>query len=201
MRIMRASAEVKHAPIPPALHTTMADEAAYSLGQIADLLSSDTAFAGMPRAQALRVAEVMGICEYEAGEKLTQEGSDNQGHLMLVVHGEAKITSKLVNNVDTLVFRRAVPGHLIGEVGFIDGQAHSATCTAITLVHVAVLQRDHLSRLIESQPLAATQLMAGLLKILAQRVRHANMTIQTLGVVHMGLQKEIKALKKAHPSS
>jgi hypothetical protein len=31
---------------------------------------------------------------------------------------------------------------------------------------------------------------------MAQRVRHANTTIQTLGVVHMGLQKEIAELKK-----
>jgi CRP/FNR family transcriptional regulator, cyclic AMP receptor protein len=174
----------------------MPDQVTYSIGQIADLLSSDTAFAGMPLAQALRVAEVMGMCEYQAGEMLTQEGSDNQGYLMLVVSGEAKITSKLVNSVDTLVYRRAVPGHLIGEVGFIDGNAHSATCTAVTHMQVAVLERDHLSRLLESQPLAATQLMAGLLKIMAQRVRHANMTIQTLGVVHMGLQKEIAELKK-----
>ncbi len=175
----------------------MADDSTYTLGQIAELLGSDTAFAGMPRAQALRVAEVMGMGEYQAGEMLTQEGRDNQGHLMLVVSGEAKITSRLVNNVDTLVFRRAVPGHLIGEVGFIDGHAHSATCTAVTHMHVAVLERDHLAGLLESQPLAATQLMAGLLKIMAQRIRHANMTMQTLGVVHMGLQKEILELKKA----
>jgi CRP-like cAMP-binding protein len=175
----------------------MADQASFSLGQIADLLRCDTALAGMPRAQALRVAEVMGMCEYQAGELLTQEGSENQGHLMLVVHGEATISSMLVNSVDNLVYRHAVPGHLIGEVGFIDGNAHSATSTAMTHMHVAVLQRDHLSELLENQPLAATQLMAGLLKIMAQRVRHANMTIQTLGVVHTGLQKEIQELKKA----
>jgi CRP/FNR family transcriptional regulator, cyclic AMP receptor protein len=169
---------------------------AYTLGAIADLLGSDTAFVGMPRADAIRVAEMMAMREYNLGELLTQEGDENRGLLMLVVEGEAKITSKIVNGVDTLVYRRATPGHLIGEVGFIDGRAHSATCTAVVDMYVAVLKREQLALLLEREPKSALQLMAGLLKIMAQRVRHANMTIQTLGVVHLGLQNEIQALKK-----
>jgi CRP/FNR family transcriptional regulator, cyclic AMP receptor protein len=169
----------------------------YPIGQIADLLSSSTAFAGMPRNQALHVVQAMALREYAAGDNLTLEGSDNMGHLMLVVNGEAKITSKLVNGVDTLVYRVAKPGHLIGEVGFIDGNPHSATCTASTPMHVAVLHRDHLMQLLNTQPLAAAQLMAGLLKIMAQRIRQANVIIQTLGLVHTGLQKEIDKLKEA----
>jgi hypothetical protein len=51
--------------------------------------------------------------------------------------------------------------------------------------------------MLDTQPKAVAQLMAGLLKILAQRVRHANMTMQTLGVVHAGLQKELAVLRKA----
>jgi CRP-like cAMP-binding protein len=168
----------------------------YSLGDIATLLSSGTAFEGMPRAQAMRIAEVMAMREYEPGQNLTEEGSENSGLLMLVVSGEAKITAKLVNSIDGLVYRMAKPGHLIGEVGFVDGKEHSATCTALTAMHVALLQRDHLTMLLEQQPLAAAQLMAGLLKVMATRLRHANMTIQTLGVVHHGLQKEITALKQ-----
>jgi CRP/FNR family transcriptional regulator, cyclic AMP receptor protein len=176
---------------------SMGDVTGYSLGQIADLLSSATAFAGMPRAHAMRVAEVMAMLEFQKDEHLTEEGQENKGRLMLVVSGEARITSKLINGVNTLIYRHAKPGHLIGDVGFIDGKPHSATCTADTIVHVAVLQRDHLTELLETQPKVATQLMAGLLKILAQRVRHANMTIQTLGVVHLGLQNEITALRKS----
>lgn len=169
----------------------------YSVGKIADLLSKGAAFEGMPRPEAMRVAAMMSMRQYQEGQNLTQEGSDNSGLLMLIVSGEAKISSKLVNGVDSLVYRRAKPGHLIGEVGFIDGHPHSATCTAMTDLHVAVLERDHLAKLISSEPFAAAQLMAGLLKIMAKRIRHANMTMQTLGVVHLGLQKEIELLKQA----
>ena len=179
----------------------MSDVPAYSLGQIAQLLASGTAFEGMPRDQALRIVEVMSLREYTEGENLTQEGHANQGQLMLVISGEAKITSRLVNDIDTVVYRRAKPGHLVGEVGFIDKQPHSATCTALTTMHVAALERDHLSMLLEHQPLAAAQLMAGLLKIMAQRVRHANMTMQTLSIVHQGLQQEIAKLRKSTDSS
>ncbi len=168
----------------------------YSLGEIASLLGTGTAFEGMPRAHAMRIAELMAMREYQSGEHLTEEGSSNLGFLMLVVSGEAKVTSKLVTGVETLVYRMAKPGHIIGEVGFIDNKPHSATCTAITTMHVAMLKRDHLTLLLDVQPLAAAQLMAGLLKVMAQRLRHANMTIQTLGVVHHGLQKEIATLKQ-----
>jgi CRP/FNR family transcriptional regulator, cyclic AMP receptor protein len=188
-------AVVKYLCAYSTLFQTMSVTPTYSLGQIAELLSSATAFVGMPRQQALRVAEVMAMCEYKEGDMLTQEGNANQGHLILVVSGEAKITSKLVNGVDPMFYRRAKPGHLIGEVGFVDGSRHSATCTAVTPVHAAVLERDHLTRMLESQPMAAAQLMAGLLKIMAQRIRDANMTIQTLGVVHMGLQQELASLR------
>jgi CRP/FNR family transcriptional regulator, cyclic AMP receptor protein len=173
----------------------MTDTSAYSLGHIAKLLSSGTAFANMPMDEALRVAEMMVLHEYQAGEILTQEGQTNQGQLMLVVHGEVKVTSKLINAMDSLVYRTASAGHLVGEVGFIDGQPHSATSTATGLVHVAILPRPLFVALLEQQPFAAAQLMAGLLKIMAQRVRHANMTIQTLGVVHKGLQEELDRLR------
>jgi CRP/FNR family transcriptional regulator, cyclic AMP receptor protein len=175
----------------------MAELESYSLGQIADLLSSSNAFEGMPRNQALRVVEVMAMREYQQGQVLTQEGADNIGYLMLVVSGEVLITSKLVDGVEVSVYRRAKAGHLIGEVGFVDGKPHSATCTAVTDVQVAMLPREHLTVLLENEPLAAAQLMAGLLKVMSQRLRHANMTVQTLGVVHHGLQKEIETLRNA----
>jgi CRP/FNR family transcriptional regulator, cyclic AMP receptor protein len=175
----------------------MVDVQTYTLGQIADLLSSEAAFAGMPRAQAMRIVELMAMREFSKGEVLMRQGQDNIGYLMLVVSGQATVSSQLVNSIDTMVHRRAVPGHLMGEVGFIDGEPHSATSTADTDMHVAVLPREQLSLMLDTQPKAAAQLMAGLLKILAQRVRHANMTMQTLGVVHAGLQKEIATLRKA----
>lgn len=178
----------------------MADVQTYTLGQIADLLSSDTAFAGMPRAQAMRIVELMAMREFAKGQVLMRQGEENIGYLMLVVSGQATLSSQLVNSIDTMVHRRAVPGHLMGEVGFIDGEPHSATCTADTDMHVAVLPREQMSSMLETQPKAAAQLMAGLLKILAQRVRHSNMTMQTLGVVHAGLQKEISILRKAAKS-
>lgn len=175
----------------------MSDTNSYSLGDIASLLSTATAFEGMPRSHAMRLAELMAMHEYQPQQNLTIEGQSNDGWLMLVVSGEAKVTSKLVEGVAPVIYRRAIAGHIIGEVGFIDNQPHSATCTAQTVMHVAQLRRDDFSALLEKQPLAAAQLMAGLLKVMAMRLRHANLTVQTLGVVHHGLQKEIASYKQS----
>lgn len=176
----------------------MSQALAYSLGDIASLLSTSTAFEGMPRAHAMRIAEQMAMHEYQPGQELTVESQSNDGWLMLVVSGEAKVTSKLIDGVTPVTYRRALPGHMIGEVGFIDNMPHSATCTALTVMHVAQLKRDNFTILLDKQPATAAQLMAGLLKVMAKRLRHSNMTIQTLGVVHHGLQKEIASYRQAN---
>jgi CRP/FNR family transcriptional regulator, cyclic AMP receptor protein len=149
--------------------------------QVAQLLRSGSAFQGMPEAIARRVAALMAMHHFKPGEKLTQEGSANEGHLMIVVSGEAEIASSNRKDGGHLVHRLAQPGHVIGEVGFIDGQAHSATCE------------------FETDALCAAQLMAGLLRLLARRIRHANRYMLAQDQQILQIQSELLALQKAVP--
>ncbi len=174
----------------------MADIENYSQGQIAQLLSTSGAFSGMPQALALRVAEQMAMAAFEVGGTLTVEGRPNHGQLMLIVSGDVRISSQLAGSTETLVYRTATAGHLIGEVGFVDGLPHSATATAVTPTHVAVLERSRFTHMLINEPQVAAQLMAGLLRILAERMRHSNMTLKALTLVHAGLQEELVNLRK-----
>jgi CRP/FNR family transcriptional regulator, cyclic AMP receptor protein len=147
----------------------------------------------------MRVASLMTMREYKAGECLTQETRPNEGHLMIVVSGEAEIASSNRKDGGHLVHRLAQPGHIIGEVGFIDGQAHSATCEALVPTRAAVLARDDFIQMFDADALSAAQLMAGLLRLLARRIRHANTYMLAQDQQMLKLQTEMLSLQKAVP--
>lgn len=144
------------------------------LDEIAELLRSGAAFEGMPKHIALRIAEKMLLRKFTQGQCLTQEGLSNEGLLMLVITGRAEISSRNSKDGGHLVHRVAQPGHIIGEVGFIDGMPHSATCLAVDDTYVAILERSAFLQIFEQDARSAGQLMAGLLRLLAKRIRHAN---------------------------
>jgi CRP/FNR family transcriptional regulator, cyclic AMP receptor protein len=168
----------------------MNEQTDYSIADIAELLCSGSAFNGMPSDQATSIAKMMSMRVCAKGEVLAKEGAPNAGLLMLVVAGEATIASRFSDEEQNLVYRHATPGHIIGEVGFIDGEPHSATCTAITDMDIAVLERENMGLLMQSNTLAAAQLMAGLLRLMAQRIRHANKNLLALGRAKRRLQQQ-----------
>jgi CRP/FNR family transcriptional regulator, cyclic AMP receptor protein len=166
---------------------------------VCKLLRSSAAFEGMPKDIAQRVAALMDMHVFDEGRFLTQEGSVNSGQLMIVASGEAEISSNSKSDGAHLVHRVAKAGHIIGEVGFIDGNPHSATCKATSQMHVAVLSRDDFVAMFEADPMSAAQLMAGLLKLLAKRIRHANAHMLAQDEMLLQLQTEMLSLQKAKP--
>ncbi|WP_249661116.1 cyclic nucleotide-binding domain-containing protein [Variovorax sp. PCZ-1] len=164
---------------------------------VAKLLRSGAAFHGMPEKISIRLAALMAVREFAPGTQLTREGDANAGYLMILVSGEAEISSKHTQEGGHLVHRLAQPGHIIGEVGFIDGQVHSATCEALVFTRAAVLSRDDFIAMFETDALSAAQLMAGLLRLLARRIRHANhhMIVQDQQILQ--LQTELLSLQQA----
>ena len=166
---------------------------------VAQLLRGSVAFQGMPEKIAQSVASLMAMHDFKIGEHLTREGQPNAGYLMIVVSGEAEIASSHMQEGGHLVHRLAQPGHVIGEVGFIDGQAHSATCEALVFTRAAVLSRDDFIKMFEADALSASQLMAGLLRLLAQRIRHANRHMIAQDQQILQLQTELLSLQQAKP--
>ena len=169
------------------------------IDHIAELLRSGSAFQGMPSNVARRIAVLMELKQFPAGEKLTTEGQANVGSLMILISGEAEISSSNVKDGGHLVHRVAQPGHIIGEVGFIDGQSHSATCEALVPTRAAVLLRSDFIQMFEADALSAAQLMAGLLRLLARRIRHANRYMLAQDQQLLKLQAEMLSLQKAVP--
>jgi CRP/FNR family transcriptional regulator, cyclic AMP receptor protein len=167
------------------------------IGSIADALQSSTCFDGMPRAHAIAIAELMTVRTFSNGQYVMREGMSNEGRLYIVLQGEALVSSASASGAQ-VTHRRAGVGHLLGEVGFIDAGAHSASCRAASDMVLAYLERDQLIELLQTNPLAAAQLMAGLLKVMAQRVRHANRSITHLATKLHDAQLSASGFEQQH---
>jgi CRP/FNR family transcriptional regulator, cyclic AMP receptor protein len=167
--------------------------------KIAQLLRGATAFQGMPEKVARRIAVLMEMREFKPGEQLTREGQANAGSLMIIVSGQAEIASTSSKDGGHLVHRLAEAGHMIGEVGFVDGQPHSATCEALVFTRAAALKRDDFIQIFESDAMSAAQLMAGLLRLLARRIRHANRYMLAQDQQILQLQTELLSKQIAKP--
>ena len=83
------------------------------------------------------------------------------------------------------------PGSMIGEMGLLDGEPRSASCTATTDLTVAILPRDALLQLIKSKPAVAARFMLAMSKRLSDRLREANRKIKTLHALNRALQQEL----------
>ena len=63
------------------------------------------------------------------------------------------------------------PGQFVGEMGFIDGNARSATVTADTAVSAVLLDKQALEALVQDHPQAALKITRNIARELAHRVR------------------------------
>ncbi len=160
-----------------------------------DLLTQVAPMAGMAEAEARLVVDAMRPVHLLADTLLFEEGDavDND-YMALVLEGQVRVATRAGDAAEEVVITVLGPGHLIGEMGVIDGGPRSASCTAITEVKLGVLSRDSLLALIADHPAAAARLMLGLAKDLAHRLREGNRKLRTLSQVTRALQKELDAV-------
>lgn len=160
----------------------------------AQLLGTPTALADLSRAEARTVVRFLVFKRVKAGSVLIREGEViHTDFMMLIVEGDVIIENEVTPVSDSIVITIIGPGHLVGEMGVLDGAPRSATCTANTDLVVAVLSREALLKLIKANPPVAARLMLAISKRLSDRLRDANRKIKTLGGVTRALQQELDA--------
>ena len=109
---------------------------------------------------------------FKAGEVILAAGSPGN-ELMLVLQGCASI---VVADDDGQPVRLAGArrGSVIGEIGFLDGSARSASVVAQEDLLVAILKRDDFERLAAGGHAVVPKLLSNLSVALARHLRHTN---------------------------
>jgi CRP-like cAMP-binding protein len=159
---------------------------------MAELLIAKTALTELDLEQALQIARLMVHRHVPAGTVLIQEGVTSTGYMAMVLQGEAVVENEIGGPNDSLVLSVLGTGSLFGEMGVLDGKPRSATVTAVTEVHIAVLDRSAMVRLVETSPTVACALMGALMSRLSERLRQTNAKLRKMTAIQRTLEKELQ---------
>lgn len=158
----------------------------------ARLLVTSSALADLNFSDALKVVGYMRPKLIKAGTVIIQEGEVKQNdYMLLVLEGDIAVENELPGLHESMVVNIMGPGHLIGEMGVLDGAPRSATCTANTDIAVAVLSRTALMRLLKDDPRLGARLLLAISKRMADRLRETTRKLKTFAQMNKALQQEL----------
>ncbi len=170
------------------------DQHKWSHKQVAELLISHTALTDLSLDDASKIAQRMHTRSIKKGGVLVQEGMSANNYMLLILRGEGVVENEALKKADSLILGVVSVGHIIGEMGLLDGEPRSATCTAFTDMDVAVLDRSALMQLIHQEPVTGCKLLAALLQRTASRLRATNKKLRVLTQINRTLEQEVNAL-------
>lgn len=115
----------------------------------------------------------------------------NTGFMLLVLEGEVTVESIVVSRTAPVTVRVLGPGSLIGEMGLIDGLPRTASCTATSPIHAAVLTRSALEKLLRDNPPVAAKLLLAISLRLAERMRDTSEKLKMYTQLTQAMQQEL----------
>ncbi|MDP2417877.1 MAG: cyclic nucleotide-binding domain-containing protein [Hydrogenophaga sp.] len=177
------------------VHSEAEQSGSSSAHEAARLLRAPTALMQLSEAEALTIVGFMTPHRFTSGTVIIRQGeATDTGFMVLVLDGEITVENLIGHRVNPVTVNVLGPGSLIGEMALVDGAARSATCTASTDVHCAVLTRDALEALIAKRPATAAKLMTAVAQRLAERLRESIHKQQIYSKLLQSLQEELDAL-------
>lgn len=163
-----------------------------SAAQAAEMLRAPTALMRLSPAQARAVVGFMRPHVVPEGTVILREGdTDHTDHMLLVIRGEVTVETVEADRHRPRTLSVLGPGSLIGELSLFDGEARSATCTATSQVHGAILTRQDLQDLTEQDPATAARLMTAIGHRLAERLRQSDEKNKLFSHLVRTLQQEL----------
>jgi CRP-like cAMP-binding protein len=161
----------------------------------ARLLVTASALDELTLADAFKVVAYMRPKRIAAGTVFIHEGEVKQNdYMLLVLEGDIAIENELPGLRESMVVNIIGPGHLIGEMGVLDGSPRSATCTANTQIYAAVLSRTALARLLKDEPRVGAKLLLAISKRMADRLRETTRKLRTFAQMNKALQQELQVV-------
>jgi len=136
------------------------------------------------------LAHFMEVYRAEPDVEIIREG-DGGDFLLMVLEGKVEVHKRDRWNTPQLI-AVVEAGRTLGEMSMIDGEPRFATCTAVEPALIAVLDREHLARIIVEQPLLGAKILMELVLMLSQRLRATSQRL--LGLLDEKSQRTVNAL-------
>jgi CRP/FNR family transcriptional regulator, cyclic AMP receptor protein len=161
----------------------------------AQLLAAPDAMMRLSLEEARVVVSYMNPRKFPEGTVFIQEGDkNNTDYMVLVLDGEVTVESIVVSRTKPVTTAVLGAGSLLGEMGIVDGEPRSATCTATTEVRAAIFTRGALEQLITEHPAIGAKFMMSISLRIAQRLRDTADKLKLYSQLTQAMQQEIDRL-------
>lgn len=161
----------------------------------AEMLAAPTALAQLTPDEAREVVSYMKPHKIAEGVTFIKQGDTKETDFMLlVIDGEVTVESVVVSRTEPITVSVLGPGSLIGEMGLVDGEPRSASCTAVTTLRAAILTRAALNELLDQNPRTAAKLLMAISLRIAERMRDSADKLRMYAQLTQAMQQEIDRL-------
>lgn len=168
-------------------------QASPSAEHAAQLLTAPSALMQLTLAEARVVVSYMTPRFIEADTTFIREGdAGDNGFMALLLRGEVVVESITVSRTEPVTIKVLGPGSLVGEVGLVDNEPRSASCTASTDLYCAVLTREAIEALISDEPRMGAKLLLAVSARLAERLRDTARQLKLYAKLATAMQEEIE---------
>ncbi|HQS96007.1 MAG: Crp/Fnr family transcriptional regulator [Novosphingobium sp. 17-62-19] len=140
--------------------------------KLAEALTAQSLFADCEEAELSDIIARGQVRAFKPGQMLMSQGEQGST-LFIVLKGLARVSMVAANGRE-IILDYAEPGHVLGEIAFLDGGERSATVEVIDPIEALVLTRGAFSDIIEKHKGLALRL----LKAMARRLRQNNAVIE-----------------------
>lgn len=141
----------------------------------ARLLSAPEASTNLTLEEARVVVGYMVPRFFAANTTFIREGdAGDDGFMALLIDGDVVVERITVSHTEPVTVKVLGPGSLIGEMGLVDKEPRSASCTASTDIWCAILTRKAIDNMIMRHPIVAARLLLGVSANIAERLRDTN---------------------------
>lgn len=165
-----------------------------SAGLAAELLCAPTALMQLSLDDASVVVGYMKPMRIAEGETFISEGDQRTDFMVLVLEGDVTVETLVVSRVSPVTVTVLGPGSLIGEMGLVDGEPRSASCTAASDLRTAILTREALEELMRDEPAVGAKLMMAVSLRIAARMRDTADKLKLYAQLVQAMQQEIDKL-------
>lgn len=140
--------------------------------KLAEALTAQSLFADCEQAELSDIIARGQVRAFKPGQVLMAQGEEGTT-LFIMLKGLARVSMVAANGRE-IILDYAEPGHVLGEIAFLDGGDRTATVEAIEPTEALMLTRGAFSDIIERHKGLALRL----LKAMARRLRQNNAVIE-----------------------
>ena len=145
------------------------------MNPLGDAIRTSYIFSGLTTEQADKVAALAEQRVFEGGTQLVRQFAKDSD-IMVLVEGRAR-----VNTFSGHLIAELGVGSALGEMSLVDDKPRSATVVAMGHVVAAVVPRQPLWELMQSDAEIGRQVILNIARIMTERLRRANIELDEAG--------------------